>query len=228
MKNFLLSTAFLICLIVIGLQFRANKSLKMENEEFSKLPTQNVYITKVDTVHLEGKTIFKYKPQEGVLPVSDYVSKSLADTLVKALGIAKNKAEFFEKRARSYEAYTIVLRDSLIGTTYTDSKNQKWAHLKDKTFDIKYNVDSNIWIPQVSLTAQRLVYNDRKNIFHPYHYNAALFFDDERIKISNIQDYTRIKQPSRWGISVFGGPLVSRQGFSYGVGIGATYDIISF
>ena len=223
----LLITIIVFCLVAIGIQFRNNLELKKQNTELAAQPAQSVYVTVTDTIREEGKTIFKYRPVQSNLSLDQYVSKGLADTLADALRITKSDRDSWMRKARSYEAFTVVLQDSLKGIKYNDSRGQ-WAHLKDKTFDIRYNIDSNIWIPKVNLTARKIVYPERKNIFQPYKYNAAWIFDDERVQISNLQDYVKVKQPSRWGISAIGGPVVTPYGFTYGFGLGLSYDIISF
>ncbi|KKO90564.1 hypothetical protein AAW12_15920 [Sphingobacterium sp. Ag1] len=228
MKTLLISI-IVICLVAIGIQFNANRELKKQNIELAAQPAQSIYIPVIDTIRdtTKGETIFKFRPVESTLSLDQYVSKGLADTLADALRLTKSERDNWMRRAKSYEAFTVVLQDSLHGIKYSDGRGQ-WAHLKDKTFDIRYNIDSNIWIPKVNLTARKIVYPERKSIFQQYRYNAAWIFDDDRVQISNLQDYTKVKQPSRWGISAIGGPVVTPNGFTYGFGLGLSYDIISF
>lgn len=226
MKTLLISI-IVICWAIIGIQFNANRNLKKQNIELAARPAQSIYIPVIDTIRdtTKGETIFKFRPVQSTLSLDQYVSKGLADTLADALRITKSERDNWIRKAKSYEAFTVVLQDSLHGIKYNDSRGQ-WAHLKDKTFDIRYNIDSNIWIPKVNLTARKIVYPERKNIFQPYQYNAAWIFDDDRIQISNLQDYTKVKQPSRWGISAIAGPVITPSGLTYGFGLGLSYDII--
>lgn len=227
MKNFIFITLIAICGIIAFAFYKENKSLKIENKQLAELKPGNAYNPIVKTIidTVAGKSTVIYLPAETSGNIGDYVSKSVADSLQAALKIAV-------KDLKSYKSFVITLQDSLKGNVYQDKAGLQWASLKDKTFDIRYNIDSNLWIPKITLKPELLTYRTRKSIFHPYKYNSAIIVDDARAEISFVQDFTKIKQPSRWGISAFGGPVMTSTGLSfglsYGVGIGLTYDLISF
>lgn len=224
MRYFLLCVVIVIVGIIAFTFYQENKSLKAEYKQMSDLKDSvNAYNTIVGTTHdsLGQKTIIRYIPIETNRNIGDFVSKSVADTLQAALKIAL-------KDVKSWKSFAITLQDSLKGTRYQDHKGAQWAQLKDKTFDIRYNIDSNLWIPKVTIKPELLTYRSRKSIFHPYKYYSAIIVSDDRAQISLVQDITKVKQPSRWGIGAFGGPIMTPNGFSYGVGLGVTYDLISF
>lgn len=227
MKNFIFILLIAVCGIIAFKFYKENKSLQLENKQLAELKPGNAYNTIVETVTdtTAGTSTVIYLPSETSNSIGDYVSKSFADSLQTALKIAV-------KDLNSYKSFVITLQDSLKGNVYKDKAGLQWASLKDKTFDIRYNIDSNLWIPKITLKPELLTYRTRKSIFHPYKYNSAIIVDDARAEISFVQDFTKIKQPSRWGISAFGGPVMTSTGLSfglsYGVGIGLTYDLISF
>ncbi|NJI75823.1 hypothetical protein HCX49_21740 [Sphingobacterium kitahiroshimense] len=221
MKNFIFILLIAVCGIIAFTFYQENKSLQLANKDLAELKPGNAYnpIIKRDTI--AGKSKIVYLPAETPNNIGDYVSKSVADSLQTALKIAV-------KDLKSYKSFVITLQDSLKGNVYKDKAGLQWASLKDKTFDIRYNIDSNLWIPKVTIKPELLTYRTRKSIFHPYKYNSAIIVDDSRAEISFVQDFTKIKQPSRWGIGAFGGPIMTPVGLSYGVGLGLTYDLISF
>lgn len=221
MKNFIFILLIAVCGIIAFTFYQENKSLQLGNKDLAELKPGNAYnpIIKRDTI--AGKSTIVYLPAETPNNIGDYVSKSVADSLQTALKIAV-------KDLKSYKSFVITLQDSLKGNVYKDKAGLQWASLKDKTFDIRYNIDSNLWIPKVTIKPELLTYRTRKSIFHPYKYNSAIIVDDARAEISFVQDFTKIKQPSRWGIGAFGGPIMTPVGLSYGVGLGLTYDLISF
>lgn len=220
MKNFIFILLIAVCGIIAFSFYKENQSLTLENKQLAELKPGNAYNTIIKTDTVPGKSMVVYLPSE-TPSIGDYVSKSVADSLQAALKIAV-------KDLKSYKSFVITLQDSLKGNLYKDNQGAQWASLKDKTFDIRYNIDSNLWLPKVTLQPQLVTYRTRKSIFHKYKYNSAIIVDDARAEISFVQDFTKIKQPSRWGIGAFGGPLVSPAGLSYGVGLGLTYDLISF
>lgn len=221
MKNFIFIILIAVCGIIAFKFYKENKSLKIENKQLAELKPGNAYNTIIETDTVPGKSMVVYLPAETPGNIGDYVSKSVADSLQTALKIAV-------KDLKSYKSFVITLQDSLKGNVYKDKQGLQWASLKDKTFDIRYNIDSNLWIPKITLKPELLTYRTRKSIFHPYKYNSAIIVDDARAEISFVQDFTKIKQPSRWGIGAFGGPIMTPTGLSYGVGLGLTYDLISF
>jgi hypothetical protein len=221
MKNFIFILLIAVCGIIAFKFYQENKSLQLANKDLAELKPGNAYnpVIKRDTI--AGKSTIVYLPAETPNNIGDYVSKSVADSLQTALKIAVNNL-------KSYKSFVITLQDSLKGNVYKDKQGLQWASLKDKTFDIRYNIDSNLWIPKVTIKPELLTYRTRKSIFHPYKYNSAIIVDDARAEISFVQDFTKIKQPSRWGVGAFGGPIMTPMGLSYGVGLGLTYDLISF
>lgn len=221
MKNFIFILLIAVCGIIAFTFYQENKSLQLANKDLAELKSGNAYnpVIKRDTI--AGKSTIVYLPAETPNNIGDYVSKSVADSLQTALKIAV-------KDLKSYKSFVITLQDSLKGNVYKDKAGVQWASLKDKTFDIRYNIDSNLWIPKVTIKPELLTYRTRKSIFHPYKYNSAIIVDDARAEISFVQDFTKIKQPSRWGIGAVGGPIITPMGLSYGVGLGLTYDLISF
>lgn len=221
MKNFIFILLIAVCGIIAFAFYKENNSLKLENKQLSESKHGNAYNTIIKTDTVPGKSMVVYLPAETPGNIGDYVSKSVADSLQTALKIAV-------KDLKSYKSFVITLQDSLKGNVYKDKQGAQWASLKDKTFDIRYNIDSNLWIPKITLKPELLTYRTRKSIFHPYKYNSAIIVDDARAEISFVQDFTKIKQPSRWGIGAFGGPVMTPVGLSYGVGLGLTYDLISF
>ncbi|MGJ1419996.1 hypothetical protein ACR79T_10245 [Sphingobacterium spiritivorum] len=224
MKNFIFILLLVGFTIIVVRQCRTNQSLKKENDLYktasSFATSKNVVIdTIIDTV--EGQTIIKYIPIETKQNLTDYVSKSVADTLAQALKIAV-------KDIKSWKSYAMALNDTISGLRFKDEQGQQWATLKDKTFDIKYNIDSNIWNLGISIDNKLITYRARKSIFQPYRYYSAISASDERIKFSNVKDVSYVKTPSRWGIGFNAGPIFTPSGLTYGVGFGLTYDLIPF
>ncbi len=220
MKNFIFASVIVLIGILAFTLYRENQTLKADYKTLSESKSNGpAYNTIIDTVTLPGTVT--YLPIETNRNIEDFVSKSVADTLQAALKIAL-------KDVKSWKSFALTLQDSIKGTRYQDNQGVQWAQLKDKTFDIRYNIDSNLWIPKVSINPTLVTYRKRKNIFSPYKYYSSIMVNDDRAQISLIQDITRTKQPSRWGIGAFGGPIVTPKGISYGVGLGLTYDLISF
>lgn len=220
MKNFIFACVIVLIGILAFTLYRQNQTLKADYETLSKSKSRSpAYNTIIVTDTLPGTVT--YVPIETEGNIGDFVSKSVADTLQAALKIAL-------KDVKSWKSFALTLQDSIKGTTYRDNQGAQWAQLKDNTFDIRYNIDSNLWIPKVSINPTLVTYRKRKNIFSPYKYYSSIMVNDDRAQISLVQDITKTKQPSRWGIGAFGGPVVTPKGLSYGVGLGLTYDIISF
>src|SRR5690606_15888693 len=138
--------------------------------EVIKRVTDTVYQTSTATV----RPIHTQDPD-----VSKYVSKTYSDSIARALDIAV-------KNINSLSRVTVKLRDSIQGILSQDQDGIRWASMKDKTFDIRYNQTDNIFYPQVTLSLDQLDYRKRASIFHQWQYLSDFRASDPRIEFSGI------------------------------------------
>ncbi|WP_282635775.1 hypothetical protein [Sphingobacterium thalpophilum] len=177
-----------------------------------------------DTIYdtIAGTVTYIYNPIQTDKPVTNYVSKGLADTLARALGVATEKIDRLQS-----EIVSIKARGK--GERYTDTITKtRWLAMKDPVFDVKVNLDNDSIYPGATITLDRAYAPYKKNFFSRYEYRSAIRARDPRVTISGISDVNKVPKSPRWGLSFFGGPVAGPQGFTYGVGFGLTYDIASF
>lgn len=169
-----------------------------------------------------GTVSYIFSPIQTEKPVTNYVSKGLADTLARALGVATEKIDRLQSELVSVKAKGK-------GERYTDTITKtKWLAMKDPVFDVKVNLDNDSIYPGANIALDRAYAPFKKNIFSRYEYRSVIRARDPRVTISNLYDVNKIPKSPRWGISFIGGPVVTSKGLSYGVGVGLTYDLISF
>jgi len=177
-----------------------------------------------DTIYdtLAGTVTYLYSPIQTDKPVTNYVSKGLADTLARALGVATEKIDRLQSEL-------VSVKGKGKGERYTDTLTKtKWLAMKDPVFEVKVNLDNDSIYPGATIALDRAYAPYKKNIFSRYEYRSVIRARDPRVTISNLYDVNKVPKSPRWGISFIGGPIVTPKGLSYGVGVGLTYDLISF
>jgi len=169
-----------------------------------------------------NKVSYIYKPIETTGPVDGYVSKGLADTLAAALKVATNKIDRLTAKIISVEG-------AGKGERVTDTiRKTEWLVLTDPVFDVKVNLRNDSIFPSAKIGLAQAYAPYRKNIFSRYEYRSVVRASDTRVQITNIYDVNKIPKSPRWSIGVFGGPVATPTGLTYGVGVGLSYDIIQF
>ena len=179
----------------------------------------------IDTLYdtITNTTTVIYKPVVTTKDPANFVSKGLADTLAKALKVAVNKIERLEAKIISIQASGKGERS--IDTT----TKAEWLMLNnDPTFDVRVNLTNDSIYPTVRLRLMQAYAPYKKNIFSRTEYRSVIRANDARVRITDIQEVNKVPKSPRWGISAFGGPMVSNIGLNYGFGVGLTYDIIQF
>ncbi len=227
------TTFFLLCalaasLVVGTILFREWKSTLQEYNNLSgryqaALNQEPITIIKevIDTARNTSTTV--YAPSQVSGEVQNYVSKEQADRMAEALNVAAKKID-------RLESLLITMKGEGKGERHIDTTTKnEWLVLKnDPSFDVKVNLSNDSIYPGVRLRLMQAYAPYRKNIFSRTEYRSAITVDDHRARISEIIDVNKVPRSPRWSIGVFGGPLVSQHGFSYGAGLGLTYDLIQF
>lgn len=176
--------------------------------------------TIIDTTN--NSISYIYNPIQTTGPVDGYVSKGLADTLAAALKVATNKIDRLESKI-------ISIAGAGKGERVTDTvRKTEWLVLTDPVFDVKVNLGNDSIFPSAKIQLDQAYAPYRKNVFSRYEYRSVVRASDKRVEISNIYDVNKVPKSPRWSIGVFGGPLATPKGLTYGVGLGLSYDIIQF
>ncbi|NQD71327.1 hypothetical protein HP439_11405 [Sphingobacterium shayense] len=170
-----------------------------------------------------GTTTAMYNPLQTPGPVDGYVSKGVVDTMSKALGVATSEIV-------SLRSYIAKIEGKGKGERQRDTVTKiEWLVLKDDpTFDVKVNLNNDSIYPGVRLKLTQAYAPYRKNLFSSTEYRSVIHASDPRVKISNVIDVNRVPKSPKWSLGVFGGPLATPKGLTYGVGVGLTYDVIQF
>lgn len=226
---FILST-FLVLVMVAGIAlFMEFKSLNKEynnlldrhQRSVSNHPDTVTIISFVkDTLYNTSTTM--YAPVQTTEDLSGYVSKAEADKMAAALNVAANKIDRLNSQLISVKAEGK-------GTRHKDTvTNTEWLTMKDIVFDVKVNLTNDSIFPSAKIRLTQAYAPFKRNIFSRTEYRSVIQANDQRVRISEIIDVNKVPKSTRWGISAFGGPIVSQQGLAYGAGIGVTFDLIQF
>lgn len=177
--------------------------------------------TIIDTV--VGTASYGYRPVQTTGPIEGYVSKGFADTLAEALGVATKKID-------RLQSYIVKIEGSGKGERVTDTvRKTEWLVLKnDPIFDIRVNLNNDSIYPMATIKLDQAYAPYRKNLFSRTEYRSVIRTNDIRVKISDIYDVNRPPKSPRWSIGVFGGPVATPTGLTYGLGLGLAYDVIQF
>lgn len=181
-------------------------------------------ITIRDTIRdtIAGTSTFMYVPLKVSGPVDGYVSKGLADTLAASLKVASKEIDRLKSKV-------ITLETKAKGQRITDTVTKtQWLVMQDPSFDVRVNLTNDSIYPKVRLRLAQAYAPVKKNIFSRTEYRSIIMASDPRINISEVYDVNKVPKSPRWGISLFGGPMVVPSGLTYGVGAGLSYDIIQF
>lgn len=173
-----------------------------------------------DTVYNTSTTT--YAPVQTTEDLTGYVSKAEADKMAEALNVAANKIDRLQSQL-------ITIKAEVKGTRHKDTvTNTEWLTMKDNVFDVKVNLMNDSIFPSAKLRLTQAYAPYKKNMFSRTEYRSVIQANDHRVRISEIVDVNKVPKSSRWGISAFGGPIVSQQGLTYGAGLGLTFDLIQF
>lgn len=226
---FILST-FLVLALVAGCALFVK--FKSVNKEYNNLldrhqrmvgnhpDTVQIISLVKDTVHNTSTTT--YAPVQTTEEISGYVSKAEADRMAEALNVAANKIDRLQSQL-------ITIKAETKGTRHKDTvTNTEWLTMKDNVFDVKVNLTNDSIFPSAKIRLTQAYAPFKRNIFSRTEYRSVIQANDHRVRISEIIDVNKIPKSSRWGISAFGGPMVSQKGLTYGVGMGLTFDLIQF
>lgn len=177
--------------------------------------------TIIDTV--AGTATYGYRPIQTTGPIEGYVSKGFADTMAQALGVAVKEID-------RLKSHIVTVEGKGKGERITDTiRKTEWLVLKnDPIFDVRVNLKNDSIYPMARVKIDQAYAPYRKNIFSRTEYRSVIRANDIRIKISEIYDVNKVPKSPRWSIGLFGGPVATPAGFTYGVGLGLTYDIIQF
>lgn len=228
MKDFLFKLAFIALVILAISAIRAYYIERSENKKLSEAYEHSLREGKEQALEPIRTTIDTasntraqtYRPIQTVDP-SLYVSKDYADTLARALNIAVRQIDRLER-------YTLTLEDSIVGLKSVDSLGVSWASIKDNVFDIRYNIDSNIFYPRVNLGIDIIGHTEKRHFFARREVVNTVVVNDPRIRINNVRQINRITLPSRFGLDITAGAVLTPQGLTYGVGAGLGYRLIEF
>ncbi|HWK58098.1 MAG TPA: hypothetical protein VNQ80_12200 [Parapedobacter sp.] len=228
MKTFIIAAVMVAMTVALFIVSRAYLTELRENETLSdaftaqveKNANQPLEIIKTITDTVYKQSAATVAPIE-TTDLSLYVSRGYADTLRQALNIAVNKITRLER-------FTITLQDSIAGILSTDANGTQWATMADNTFNIRYNRTSNMFYPQVSLNLDVIAHEQKPGLFKRRQVLSTIVANDPRIQISNVRQVNKITLPSRFGIDLFGGAVMTPYGLTYGVGAGFGYRIKEF
>lgn len=228
--TFFLIVALIATIVGAILLFREWKSTQSELDNVSGR-YQTLLQHRPDTIPViqyvqdtsANTSLTTYAPVQTSNDVSGYVSKGIVDTMAMALNVAAKKIDRLESLLISIEGKGKGerQRDTITKTEWLVLKN-------DPTFDVKVNLSNDSIYPSMRLRLTQAYAPYRRNIFSRTEYRSVIKASDHRVKISEIIDVNKVPRSPRWSLGVFGGPLVSTHGFSYGVGLGLTYDLIQF
>lgn len=228
MKEFWTRIALIVVAIIAVSAVRSCVFEQKEREKLSEQYGQSLREGKeatLEAIRTVTDTVYKvkadtYVPIETTDP-SMYVSKGYADTLALALNIATKDIERLER-------YKITLEDSIKGLLTVDESGVQWASIKDNIFDIRYNIDSNIFYPRVSLGLDIISHPYKRHFFARREIVNTVIVPDHRIQISNVRQVNKVTMPSRFGIDLTAGAVLTPHGLTYGVGAGLGYRLIEF
>ncbi|MGJ1407460.1 hypothetical protein [Sphingobacterium siyangense] len=226
----ILIVALVVSVVAIFILTRKWVNSEKEYKSLNNAYQQALLSGKVAPLHIRdtifdtvaGTVSYIYSPIQTEKPVTNYVSKGLADTLARALGVATEKIDRLQSEL-------VNVKGKGKGERYTDIITKtKWLAMKDPVFDVKVNLDNDSIYPGATIALDRAYAPYKKNLFSRYEYRSVIRARDPRVTISNLYDVNKVPKSPRWGISFIGGPVVTPKGLSYGVGVGLTYDLISF
>lgn len=226
----ILIVALVVSVVAIFILTRKWVNSEKEYKTLNNAYQQALLSGKVAPLHIRdtifdtvaGTVSYIYSPIQTEKPVTNYVSKGLADTLARALGVATEKIDRLQSEL-------VSVKGKGKGERYTDTITKtKWLAMKDPVFDVKVNLDNDSIYPGATIALDRAYAPYKKNLFSRYEYRSVIRARDPRVTISNLYDVNKVPKSPRWGVSFIGGPVVTPKGLSYGVGVGLTYDLISF
>jgi len=136
--------------------------------------------------------------------------------------VAANKIDRLQSQLISVKAEAKGVRNK---DTVT---NTEWLTMKDNVFDVKVNLSNDSIYPSAKLRLTQAYAPYKRNIFSRTEYRSVIQANDHRVRISEIIDVNKVPKSSRWGVSLFGGPVVSGHGLTYGAGLGLSFDLIQF
>lgn len=171
-----------------------------------------------DTVY--GISAVTTKPVQTLDPTM-YISKGYADTLVQALNIAARDIQSLQRQK-------ITLQDSIKGLLERDALGVRWASIRDSVFDIRYNLDSNIFYPRVTLDLDIIGHRQPGSLFRKAQFYSSVLAHDPRVVFSHIRQVNKVSYPSRFGLDITAGAVFTPQGLTYGVAAGLGYRLIEF
>lgn len=231
MKNFIITLVVGALLITGLILFRKWRSSEKEYatlyERYQAALQQKgaAPLVVIDTIFdtVAGTASYRYLPVQTTGPIDGYVSKGFADTLAKALGVATKEIDHLK-------SYIAKVEGKGKGERVKDTVRQvEWLVLKnDPIFDVRVNLANDSIYPTATIKLDHAYAPFKKNIFSRTEYRSVIRTNDPRVKISDIYDVNKAPKSPRWSIGIFGGPVATPTGLTYGVGAGITYDIIQF
>lgn len=217
--------------VTVFVLFREWKSIQQEYNSLNSVYENALKYRRVDTIPVlntvidtvAGTTTITYLPTNTTADLSGYVSKGVADTMAMALNVAV-------KELQSVKEKVIILEAKGKGQRHIDTvTNTEWLVLKnDPSFNVKVNLSNDSIFPSVKLRLTQAYAPYKKNFFSRTEYRSVIRASDSRVQISEIVDLNKVPKSSRWGLSFFGGPIMTSTNLSYGVGLGLSYDLIQF
>lgn len=229
MKKFIAAAGFVAMSVAIIILIRAWLHERRENETLSaayKTQVEKNGNTPLEIIKTIVDTVYWPSSSATVAPIetadlSLYVSRSYADSISKALKIAVKDIDRLER-------FNVTLQDSIAGILTTDTNGMQWASMKDNVFDIRYNLSSNMFYPKVTLDVDIIGHKYKPTFFAKRKVLSTIVASDPRIEISNIRQVNQITLPSRFGIDLTAGVMMTPLGLTYGVGAGIGYRIKEF
>lgn len=225
MKNVILLIAISAC-IFLGIKvsdawkerddFKSRYQQLLEKKVDEPLP---IIERIVDTVYQTSTAIVAPVTTPG--NVSDYVSKSLADSMARQLKIKDNKIE-------QLISLKLSLEDTLQGFREKDDKGIEWLYTADDVFNIRANLHTDSIHASAKIGVDIMGGYYRKNIFSKWEYRTAIRARDHRVDISDVRQVIKVKNPSKFGIGVTAGPTFTTNGMNYGITAGINYQVIGF
>jgi len=228
MKNFSYVVVIMVLSVALTVSIRGCVAERKENKKLAEAhqealkqgldqPTEIIKTVRDTVYKISAATT---KPTQTLDPTL-YVSKGYADTISKALDIAV-------KHINRQDRFVATLQDSIKGLLEKDEQGTRWASVKDNIFDIRYNLDSNIFYPKVTLAVDIIGHDKPGGLLKRRQYYSTIMIPDERVEISNVRQVNKITLPSRFGLDVTFGAVMTPHGLTYGVGAGLGYRIKEF